>query len=32
MPSELISLDTSGFRSSGTRPLRFALIREAGHA
>lgn len=30
MPSELIGLDTSGFRSSGTRPLRFAIIREAG--
>lgn len=30
MPSELIGLDTSGFRSSGTRPLRFALVREAG--
>jgi len=29
-PSELIGLDISGFRSSGTRPLRFALIREAG--
>jgi hypothetical protein len=30
MPSELIGLDTSGFRSSGTRPLRFAVVREAG--
>jgi hypothetical protein len=30
MPSELIGLDTSGFRSSGTRPLRFALVRDAG--
>lgn len=30
MPSELIGLDTSGFRSSGTRPLRFAIVREAG--
>lgn len=29
-PSELIGLDTSGFRSSGTRPLRFAVVREAG--
>jgi hypothetical protein len=29
-PSELIGLDISGFRSSGTRPLRFALVREAG--
>jgi hypothetical protein len=30
MPSELIGLDIAGFRSSGTRPLRFALVREAG--
>lgn len=30
MPSELIGLDTSGFRSSGTRPLRFTVVREAG--
>jgi hypothetical protein len=30
MPSELIGLDISGFRGSGTRPLRFALVREAG--
>ena len=30
MPSELIGLDTSGFRSSGTRPLRFAIVRDAG--
>ena len=29
-PSELIGLDTSGFRSSGTKPLRFAVVREAG--
>lgn len=29
-PSELIGLDTSGFRASGTRPLRFAIVREAG--
>lgn len=29
-PSELIGLDISGFRSPGTRPLRFALVREAG--
>ena len=29
-PSELIGFDTSGFRSSGTRPLRFALVRDAG--
>ena len=25
MPSELIGLDLSGFRRSGTRPLRFAI-------
>lgn len=25
MPSELIGLDLSGFRFSGTRPLRFAI-------
>ena len=30
MPSELIGLDTAGFRSSGTRPLRFAIVRDAG--
>ena len=30
MPSDLIGLDISGFRSSGTRPLRFAIVREAG--
>lgn len=29
-PSELIGLDISGFRGSGTRPLRFAIVREAG--
>ena len=29
-PSELIGLDVSGFRSVGTRPLRFAIVREAG--
>src|SRR4051794_30699872 len=29
-PSELIGLDISGFRSPGARPLRFALMREAG--
>jgi hypothetical protein len=29
-PSELIGLDISGFRASGARPLRFAIIREAG--
>lgn len=30
MPSELIGLDTAGFRSSAARPLRFAIAREAG--
>jgi hypothetical protein len=30
MPSELIGLDTAGFRGSAARPLRFAVIREAG--
>jgi hypothetical protein len=29
-PSELIGLDFSGFRGSGTRPLHFAIAREAG--
>jgi hypothetical protein len=29
-PSELIGLDVSGFRAVGTRPLRFAIVREAG--
>jgi hypothetical protein len=29
-PSELIGLDVSGFRAGGTRPLRFAVMREAG--
>jgi hypothetical protein len=29
-PSELIGLDISGFRSPGTRPLRFAIVRDAG--
>ena len=29
-PSELTGLDLAGFRSAGSRPLRFALIREAG--
>jgi hypothetical protein len=28
--SELVGLDLAGFRSGGTRPLRFAVIREAG--
>jgi hypothetical protein len=29
-PSEMIGLDVSGFRAGGSRPLRFAIIREAG--
>jgi hypothetical protein len=29
-PSELVGLDVAGFRAGGTRPLRFAVIREAG--
>jgi hypothetical protein len=29
-PSELAGLDLAGFRSGGTRPLRFAIVREAG--
>jgi hypothetical protein len=29
-PSELAGLDVAGFRAPGTRPLRFALVREAG--
>jgi hypothetical protein len=29
-PSELTGLDVAGFRGAGSRPLRFALIREAG--
>jgi len=28
--AELVGLDLAGFRADGTRPLRFALIREAG--
>ncbi len=30
MPSDLIGLDVSSFRNPGTRPLRFAIVREAG--
>ena len=30
MPSELVGLEVSSFRAPGTRPLRFAVIREAG--
>jgi hypothetical protein len=29
-PSELAGLDLASFRASGTRPLRFAIVREAG--
>jgi hypothetical protein len=29
-PAELSGLDLAGFRGAGSRPLRFALIREAG--
>jgi hypothetical protein len=29
-PSELAGLDLAGFRAGGTRPLRFAIVREAG--
>ena len=29
-PSELAGLDIGGFRGAGTRPLRFAVVREAG--
>jgi hypothetical protein len=29
-PTELAGLDLAGFRGAGNRPLRFALIREAG--
>src|SRR5689334_7401330 len=30
LPSDLIGLDIAGFRGSGTRPLRFALVRDPG--
>ena len=29
-PSELAGLDLAAFRAGGTRPLRFAIVREAG--
>jgi hypothetical protein len=29
-PSELIGLDVAGFYSAGSRPMRFAVVREAG--
>lgn len=28
--SELVGLDLAGFRAGGTRPIRFAIVREAG--
>ena len=30
MPSELIGLEVSSFRAAGSRPLHFAVVREAG--
>jgi hypothetical protein len=30
MPSDLIGLEVSSFRNAGTRPLHFAIVREAG--
>lgn len=30
MPSDLIGLDVSSFRNAGTRPLHFAIARDAG--
>ena len=29
-PSEMIGLDLAGFRAGGSRPLHFAIVREAG--
>ncbi len=29
-PTDLVGLDLAGFRGAGSRPLRFAVIREAG--
>jgi len=29
-PSDLIGMDVAGFRAAGTRPVHFAIIREAG--
>ena len=29
-PSDLVGLDVAGFRGTGSRPLRFSVIREAG--
>lgn len=30
LPSELVGLEVSSFRAAGTRPLHFAIVREAG--
>ena len=30
LPSDLVGLDVAGFRGAGSRPLSFAIIREAG--
>ena len=30
MPSELVGLEVSSFRAAGSRPLHFAIVREAG--
>ena len=30
MPSDLIGMEVSSFRAAGTRPLHFAIVREAG--
>src|SRR5438552_12207489 len=30
MPSDLIGLEVSSFHGAGTRPIHFAIIREAG--
>jgi hypothetical protein len=30
MPSELVGLDVSSFRASGTKPVHFAIVRDAG--
>jgi hypothetical protein len=30
LPGQLVGLDVAGFRATGSRPLRFAVVREAG--
>ncbi len=30
VPGQLVGLDVAGFRTAGSRPLRFAVVREAG--